>query len=235
MEWYEELDFDENPFSVDPRENHNNLISMEELIDEIQYRIKSGSMLVIEGDKGTGKTSLLMVAARKFGGRKKVVYIDAEKLDKKLNITKVLQERYGILGRIFDKKPKDMIVLMDNVHVLSNKNTERLKYYFDQNYIRSIIFTTEKYSKAKFSDSLRDRIGKRVMKIPVLEDYEVYEMIKKRIGESDLFNETVINKVYELSPNPKDLLTNCEKLSKNAVEKKRKRVQMVDIKILKSD
>ena len=69
MEWYEELDFDENPFSVDPRENHDNLIGMEEIIEEIDYRIKSGSMLVIEGSEGTGKTSLTEALCRHLASK----------------------------------------------------------------------------------------------------------------------------------------------------------------------
>ncbi len=37
-------------------------------------------MLVIEGLEGTGKTTLLMVAAKKFGGKKKVAYVDCKVL-----------------------------------------------------------------------------------------------------------------------------------------------------------
>ena len=133
MDWYETFDFDENPFSIDARENFDKLVDMEEHVEEMNYRINAGSMLVVEGPEGSGKTTLLMMAADKFGGRRKVVYVDCEILDKNLNITHVLQERFGIIGRLFNKKPKNMILLMDNVNYLSKKNTERIKYYFDQN------------------------------------------------------------------------------------------------------
>ena len=235
MEWYEKFDFDENPFSTDPRENHDKLVDMEEIIEEIFYRINSGSMLVVEGFEGAGKTTLLMVAAKKFGGKKRVAYVDCKVLHKKLNITRVLQNRYGFFGRLLNKKPKNMIVLMDNIHELSKLNTERLKYYFDQNYIKSIIFTTEKYSKVKFSDSLRDRIGKRVVKIPKLSDYDAAEIIRKRVDDdsSELFNETIIEKIFKISKNsPKRLLENCARVAQVAANKDRNRVQMIDLKIL---
>jgi len=234
MEWYEKFDFDEDPFSTDPRENHDKLVGMEEIIEEIFYRINSGSMLVVEGPEGSGKTTLLMVAARKFGGKKKVVYIDCSVLNKKLNITRVLQNRYGFFGRLFNKKPKNMILLMDNVHELSKLNTERLKYYFDQNYIKSIIFTTEKYSKVKFSDSLKDRIGKRVIKIPKLSEYDAVEIIRKRINDdnNELFNENIIKKIFKISKySPKDLLKNCARVAQVAANKERNRVQMIDLKV----
>ena len=87
MEWFEHFDFDEDPFSTDPRENHDALVKMEDLMEEVFYRINSGSILVDEGPDGHGKTTLLMAAARKFGGRKKVAYVDCRILDKKLNVT----------------------------------------------------------------------------------------------------------------------------------------------------
>jgi len=233
MEWYEELDFDEDPFSVDPRENHEHLVAMEEVLDEVFYRIQAGSMLVVEGPEGSGKTSVLMAAAKKYGGKKNVVYVDCEKLDKDLNITHVLQDKYGLMGRLFNKKPKDMTVLLDNVHKLSNKNTERIKFYFDQNYIRSIIFTTTDYKKAKFSDSLKDRIGLRVMKTPELSEYDAVEIIRNRIGDIELFNEPLIKKMFEMSNgSPNKLLLIARNAAIEATKKSRTRAQMSDLKIV---
>ena len=236
MEWYEKLDFDEDPFSTDPKENHDKLVNMEEGIEEMLYRIDSGSILVIEGGSGRGKTTLLMVATKKYGGHKNVAYVDCKILDKNLNITHVLQDRYGLFGRLFNKKPKNMILLLDNVQELSRRNTERLKYYFDQNYIKSIIFTTEKYSNAKFSESLKDRIGKRVIKIPEPEEYDATEIIRKRIGDSELFNDELIKKIFKMADNsPKRLLEYCSKVAQAAAKKGRKRVQQIDLKVITGD
>ncbi len=236
MEWYEKLEFGENPFSTDPRNFLYTLVNMENVMDEMFYRINSGSMLVIQGKKGTGKTSLLMLAAKRFGGNKNVVYVDCKKLDKKLNITHVLQDRYGVIGRLFNRKPQDMIVLMDNVHKLSKKNTERLKYYFDHNHIKSIIFTTRSYSRSKFSDSLRDRIGKRIVKIPELTEYDAIELIERRIDDSELFNEELITKIFMIAKkSPKEMLKMCEKVAISAAKKNRKRAQMADLRVLKEN
>ena len=64
MEWYEELDYDENPFEVNTR-----MVGQENLLDEAYYTIMSGNILVIEGEEGTGKTKLLREVIRKFGGK----------------------------------------------------------------------------------------------------------------------------------------------------------------------
>lgn len=236
MIWYEELDFDEDPFSTDPRDYNNSFVKMDELIDEVVYRINAGSMLVIEGSKGTAKTSLLMYAAKKFGGKRNVVYVDCNILDKELNVTHVLQDKYGMLGRLLNKKPKEMIVLLDNANALSKKNTERMKYYFDQNYIKSVIFTCTSYKKAKFSDSLRDRIGNRVIKTPKISPDDAVDIIRNRIGDEELLNDKLIKKIFKLSKNSvKLLLENCTKLAESAVSKNRKRIQLADFRVLMGD
>src|SRR3989344_156915 len=234
MEWYEKSGFGENPFSTDPRKNHDKLVGMEHAVEEIFYRIDSGSMLAVEGADGNGKTTLLMIAAKKFGGMRNVVYLDCRTLDRKLNITTVLQERNGLFGKLFNKKPRNMIVLMDNVQQLSEKNTERLKYYFDQNYIKSIIFTTVSYKRAKFSDSLRDRIGKRVISLPVLTEEDAGDIARSRIGDSKLFNDALLKKIFKLSDNSiKKFLHNCEHVASSASRKRRSMAQAVDLRVLK--
>ena len=236
MTWFEKLGFDDNPFLSDPRKNHDKLINLETAEEEIFYRISSGSILVVEGSPGSGRTSLLMMAANKFGGKKNVVYVDCRILDKNLNITHVLQDKYGIWGRMLNKTPKNMVVLLDNINELSKQNTERLKFYFDQDYIKSIIFTTDNYKKAKFSDSLRDRIGNRFVKIPDLNDSDAVEIIKSRVGNNEIFNQELITKIFKISGNsPKRLLENCSKVADVALKKGRKRVQLVDLKILTGD
>ena len=59
-------------------------------------------MLLIEGKTGTGNTGLLKYAIDNFKGEGKVVYVDGNKLNKKLNERDLL-------------KKKGMILLMDNV------------------------------------------------------------------------------------------------------------------------
>ncbi|MBT4351856.1 ATP-binding protein [archaeon] len=230
MSWYEELDFDENPFSTNPKEFTDSLIELEEHTEELFYRINSANMLVIEGKKGYGKTSLLVKAIEKFGGRKKIIYVDCSQLDKELDIRDLLIKRYSFIGRFLNKKPKKMILLLDNVNELTKQNNERIKFYFDQNYIQSVIFTCTSYSKVKFSDSIRDRIGKRVIKINPLSPDNAVRLIRERIGDIELFNDKLIKDIYKTSGNnQKKMLENCELAAINAVNKNRNRVQKIDI------
>ena len=231
MQWWEKLDYDDNPFTTNPKKYTACLVNMDNIIDEIYYRVNAGSLLVIMGHKGMGRTSLLMRTAEMFGGKGRVAYVDCAKIRLRLNITRVLRNKYGFFGRLFNKMPKGMILLLDNVQNLSKKNNDRIKYYFDQRYIKSVIFTLKWFSRAKFSDSLIDRIGDRKVKIEGIDENDAIQLIRCRIGDSDLLNDELIVKIFNASgQNPKALLENCDLLADHAVSKKRNRIQYADLK-----
>ena len=80
---------------------------------------------------------------KKFGGKGDIAFIDCKELDKELNVEKVIINKNGLSGWLFKKYPKNMILLLDNVEFLSNKNMERIKYFYDSNHLRAVIITTK--------------------------------------------------------------------------------------------
>ena len=198
--WYEELNLKSNPFSLD---NEAELVGYDDVIDEMIYRIESGNMLFIEAPDGHGKTSLLKIAIKKYKGEGRVAYIDCNGLED-LNIENVITKRYGFLRRLISKTPKDMIILIDNINNLSKKNCERLKYFFDQNYVRSVIFAGVDHNSTYFTPSLKDRISE-VIKLPELKNDDAIEIIENRIGiNNSLFPENIIKEIFSISnKNPK--------------------------------
>ncbi|MFP4117360.1 MAG: AAA family ATPase [Candidatus Woesearchaeota archaeon] len=207
-EWYEELDFEENPFSVNPSDFLKNLVNREDIIDELDYRIRSGSLVFMEGPRGSGRTSILRAIIKRFRGRGRVIYVNAEKFEKKLDIEELLVKRNGLVkGMFLKKKPKKMILLMDNVDSLSHRNTERLKHYFDENYLQTVVFTGTSFEKAGFSESLKLRIEGRVITIPDMTDNEIIQMVRGRIGDSKLISDEVVLEVARrYDNNPKEIL-----------------------------
>jgi len=223
MEWYEEFDFDENPF-MDNEDTE--LIGYEDLLDEINYRIASNNVLFIEGKEGRGKTALLRKTIDKFKGSGKLVYLNGKKLDGSFNIEDVLKKKQGLFS---GKRPKNMILLMDEVQSLSKKNNERLKYYYDQNYIKSIIFTSDSLKSVNFTPSMVERVSK-VVKLNDLSEDEAVEAVQRRLNYKELINEDLIKKIWKHSKkNVKDFMRLCEQACKNAVENKRKEVTEEDI------
>ncbi len=212
--WYNELNFDSNPFSLN---RSLDLVGYEDAIDEMIYTLESGNMIFIEAPEGFGKTSLLKIAIDNYKGEGRVAYIDCNRLDD-LNIERVIMNKYGFIKKLFSKTPKDMIILIDNINNLSKKNCERMKYFFDQNYIRSVVFSGVDYNSVYFTPSLKERISK-VEKLPELKDEEAMEIIESRIGNNELLSKETVKSIFSISEkNPKQFIQNCEKAAKYAVE-----------------
>jgi predicted AAA+ superfamily ATPase len=219
MEWYEELDFDENPFDTNPKRFADRLVGVNEVLDELFYRIHAGSMVFIEAKKGYGKTALLWNVIKKFKGKGKIIYVDCQAIEEELNIEDLLIKKYGPIKRLLKKKPTNMILLLDNVTHLSETNSERVKYYFDQGYIKSVVFTGISFSSVKFSPSLIQRIGTRKLKLVELDSYQAIALVRNRIEDLEMISDELIEEIFELSKkNPKLLLENCEKIFSSAIE-----------------
>ncbi len=233
MEWFEELDFDENPFDTNPTRFSTKMVGVEEVMDELLYRVSSGAMVFIEAKEGHGKTSLLWNIIRKHRGKGRVIYVDCEKLEKDLNIEELLTKRFGLAGRLFKKKPKNMILLLDNISELSRRNMERIKFFFDEGYILSAVFTGTNYEDVKFSKSLRDRIGRRVIKLRELEPYQAVGLVRNRIGNSEMISDELIEALFVRSArNPKIMLENLDALFAKAVDSKKDKLTKDDLRLV---
>ena len=122
-----------------------------------------------------------------------------------------------------------MILLLDNVQNLTKRNCERIKYYYDQDNIKSVVFTTDSYSSVNFSNSIKDRIGKRIIRIKDLSKKDAINIIRNRTEDKEILNDGYINKLLTLSnKNPKQFLINSGKLYKHLIKNKNKKVK--DIK-----
>ncbi|RME54540.1 AAA family ATPase [Candidatus Woesearchaeota archaeon] len=223
MEWYEELDFDENPFKKETK-----TVGYDDLLDDMMYGIVSGHMMFIEGAPGSGKTKLLKEAIRRFGGHGKVIYVNCKKLHKELNVERLLKDRYGWFAtKVLNKKPKNMILLLDEVEHLSQKNCERIKYYYDQNYLRAVVFAGTDFELAGLNESIQQRIHKKLI-VKELSDYEAVQVVREKIGE-DLLSDRVIKYIYNVSnKNNKKFLENCETVCKVAAKNKDLKEEDVD-------
>ena len=208
MEWYEELDFDENPLTIESKYIGNEL-----LLDEVFYSIVSGNVLIIEGPKGVGKTRTLKEVIKKFGGEGRVAYINCKNLDKELNVKDVIKKKNGFISRMFKDDPRDMILLLDDVEHLSEKNMERIKYYYDRNFLRAVIISSRNALDLNLNESIKQRIRK-VIKMKSLSDYEAVQVVRDKLGE-ELLNDRIIKETYKHSDkNMKRFLSNCELVCK---------------------
>ncbi len=223
--WFHDLGFEENPFDENP--NHK-LVGYENIIEDVLYNIHAGNIVFLEGPNGSGKTAILKKAIQTFRGNGKVAYVECQKV-KELNIENVLKGKYNFIERLFMPAPRDMIVLIDDINELDRKNTERLKYYYDQNYARAVILTGENHSNANLTDSLKDRI-KKVIKLNGLKYYEAIDILNSRLRSKQLIPQEIIQEILERTEsNRKRFLNACEELCKAIAENKETVVTMAHV------
>jgi len=215
VKWYEKLDFFENPFEVNLFKTEYEMLGLDEEKKEALYRVRSGSMLLIEGPEGSGKTAILKHIIDNFKGRNRLIYVNGKRLNKGLDIERLLLNSSGIRGKIFRKKPKGMILLMDSVESISKHNADKIKYYFDQDYLRSVVFTAKDYSKIELDESIKDRIDKRIIKLSDLKKKDYVKLIKRRLEGKELFSKDVLKVIVSNSDSPKEALINAEIVARN--------------------
>lgn len=214
--WHKKAGYYRNPFLCNPHKEQFSFLGNISQLKKALYYVKSGSVIFVEGEPGTGKTKFLKKLIAQFRGR--VIYLDAQKLLKTVNIEDVLRKRNGFFASISKKLPKDNIVFLDNVNDLPLVNMERLKYYYDQGHIQSIVFAGEKLSKANLPESMVSRIGKRVIKLDSFDYEKAIEMVQERLGEDVKDEDSVISveyikRIFDSSKkNPRRFLVNLHRI-----------------------
>lgn len=197
------------------KENYE-LVGRDEEAQEILYRIASGSMLLIKGDQGSGKTSLLKYAVENFRGKGKVIYINIKTFGKRLDVAKLLPP-----------KAKGMILLVDNAHYLSEENNKKIKYFYDQDQIKSAVFTTTIGEELNFTDAIKSRIGRNIITLKPLKKAAAIEAARERLRDKTTIPEEILGEIYERTENIKELIMACDALC-DYLEKEEKETAEVE-------
>ncbi|MBI2136896.1 ATP-binding protein [Candidatus Woesearchaeota archaeon] len=208
MTWYEKHGYNEDPFSTRKGVFIEKAVNLTEPAEELAYHIGAGNIILVEGEKGTGKTALVFAAMERFKGEGRLIYFDCSK--DKVNLKKLLQNRHGIFGKVLNILPKNMVLLLDNFRELPMQEIERAKYYYDNNYLRSIVFVGN--GTSTLPANIMDRIGNRVIRLKKLTDNDAIQLVKNRLGSLELLPEKTIRKIYRKSSGDANkFLENCSK------------------------
>jgi hypothetical protein len=149
-----------------------------------------------------------------FKGR--IIYVDAAALKKNLNIEELLRKKNGMKGKLFGKKPVDMILVLDNVTELSTVNVERIKYYYDQGFLQSVVMAGK--TSKNLPASMLNRIGKRVVVLDELSKANALKMAYERLDEDiedeePLITTKHVETIFEKSKkNPRLFLINMHRV-----------------------
>lgn len=217
MEWYEELGFYENPFTTEVLETNFDYIGREKEVDEVMYRIESGNLVVLEGSKGTGKTALMNQIIQRYGGERRILYINSENITDDLDLNSLINKNR-------------MILLLDDLEFLSKKSSERIKHLYDEDRIRSIVFATRSYEECRIPESLKQRIGRNVIKLKKPDLDVALSAVKDRLqDEEDMLPKKIVEKIYEKSKDFKHFLWLCDKVCGEVLDRDGKQATKNDV------
>jgi energy-coupling factor transporter ATP-binding protein EcfA2 len=227
--WFRDLGFHNNPFSIKPAAYTDAVLGYDKVVDEVSYGILNNKVIVVEGDYGNGKSTILRRILNDFGGKKQVIYYSCNRMEKHLNVKHLLNGRYGFFGKLFDMKPKDMILLLDEAQELGSKDFERLHSYKQEGYLKSIVLVGKGFERKDIGNGLAKEL--QDVSLDTVDEATALKIVRKRVGSLPLLPDAIIKTIYSVSEkNVRSLLKNCEEVCKRAVETGRKKVSMEFLK-----
>ena len=214
----------ENPFSI---KANPNVIGFEKEKKLLAQYIRSGDVCFLTGPTGVGKSSLLLWIKNNLNPYN-VFYIDAADVEKSFGIKEFLKNSRRGFDR-FRTYPKNTVVLLDESQDCDYELQKALKLHWDHGHIKSIVITQINQNLKNFSDSFKDRIGRRVIELDKLNKPDAINLINLRLGNKKLFDEKAIEKIIEIADYiPRKILEFCELVYlKN---KDKKKIELVDVK-----
>ncbi len=214
-QWYHDVGFSSNPFSIKPGAFHNELVGYN--LNSTLDNIDSGCVVFIEGEYGSGKTTLMKQIIRRFGGKRKVIYYNCSAQDQ-LNTRKLLLGR-SFLSKTLKVLPSDMILIVDEAQDFKLQDSQDMMAYFPE-HIKSAVFVGVSYNRKSFTNELNKQLNGNIIRLNRLTPEQAVELVRKRVGNLPILPDDVIKEAYKRSGlNPRALLENCEDLCRHAVEK----------------
>jgi len=218
--WYNQLGFYNNPFSIKPAVFHDEILGDNGVVDEVLDRIRSGSVLFIDGEYGAGKTTILKRIIHEFGGKRKVVYYSCNRSENGLDVERLSKGGRNFFEKMFGSDCKNMILLLDEVQDLGEKDCESLYGGFSDKIFKSIVLVGKDFKKVNFGNNgLKKLVGSNVIKMKKFDNEGAIEFVRKRIGNLRILSDDAIKLLNKKSEgNPRRLLKNCEEVCKYALE-----------------
>ncbi len=231
--WYKQLGFYNNPFSIKPAAYHDNLYGYDNMIGEVINKIKEGGVMLVEGDYGAGKSTMLKKIIHAYGGKKEVVYYSCNITENSIDVEGLIEGRKGFWSSLFfSGNDENLILLLDEAQDLSKEDSDSVMKSFNKKKFKTIILVTKDIKKMNLAEDMKKAVGKdNVIRIGKLTNEDAIKLIRKRIGATSLLSDEMIKIILKKSDyNPRKLLKNCEEVCRYAVENIEDRVKEAHIK-----
>ena len=226
--WYQKLGFYNNPFSIKPAAFYDETIGYN--LDDLFKLINNGELVFIEGEYGSGKTTILKHVIKRFGGKGKVVYYSYNVTERGMDMKGLLSGGQGFFSRVLKKMPNDMILLLDETLKMNKRDCANILGYKKAGNFKSVVFVGPDFKEAGLSDELAARVRQNRIKLRKLKASDAVLLVRRRIGNLPLISDSMIRMIYRfVGRNPRRLLEACEDVCRFAVERGDSKVRKAHI------
>ncbi len=195
-------------FSDNAVQSSDEILFNQEHVDDLLYWIESESMVLIKGPEKSGKTRLAFEVIDQYKGS--IIYIDMNTYNKEIDIGHLLVGSQPWHRKLFNKKPKNMILIIDNAHNLDTDFYERLQYFFDQKYLQSVLFIEREDKPLELPKSIVSRIGHKTITLKEISKEESILIMNQRL--QGLLEEEHLEHIWKKSKSFQTFVSLCEKV-----------------------
>lgn len=206
--WFKKYGWHENPFSIKPTSER--IVGLDNKRNKLLEFVYSGNICFLTGPAGVGKSSTLKWIQHNIKDHTPI-YIDAEQLDTLFDLSEYLRQHRTLFETVFGHEyPKNVVILLDEAHATEDKVKKALKLYWDHDYVKSVVITQIPFLN-NFNQSIRNRVGNRVIRLEKMNNKNVHDMIKLRTENNNPFTKEAIELIAKKSNYiPRKILENCE-------------------------
>lgn len=195
--WYKRYGWKKNPFEV---KCSKEVIGLDKEKERLINYVNSGDACIIIGDSGAGKSSLVKWLEGKIF-KYKMNYINAEEMN----------EFYSLRKHVKKGWIRKSVLLLDEAHLCEGNIRTEMKLLWDNNTVKSLIIAQMPSNLEEYPESLRKRVGNRVIRLGKLDTEKAKAIIDFRTKKEELFDEESLKLLLEDADyNPRKLLENCE-------------------------
>ncbi len=232
--WFEKLGYAYNPFIIKPGFFDDEVMGYDSEIDVLVEKLSQREMMFLEGDFGQGKTTILRYLINEFKGDRRVIYISRNISDRAFNYTKLLKEAASGLGKIFGRKAKGALLIVDETEKINKADCDQIEQFFESGHFHSVLFIDQSFEKARLSDSVKTIIDKNIVQLKPLSEKVAIELVRSRLdGHESLVSDKIIIDVFEKSSqNTRRFLESMEDVCRHAIDNERDTVLEEDVAIL---
>lgn len=199
------LGIENDPFDI--RNPTEKLIGEEKQEENLIKFMSQNRATLLHGETGSGKTTMVTNLCKKINnnevkelqGCKCLLYGD------KANLKDFPRRRF--MHRLFGFGKK-LIIMMDEIAFTNEDDVMTISAAWDNQQLKSVVYV--QISETPKYDKLWRRIGDFKVKMRLISEMEIYEMLKMRQGDLKIFDDSSLRYIsYNCNNNPTFALQRC--------------------------